>query len=156
MKVSLNVNEATHELDVPPNTLLVDVIRGQLGLTGTHVGCDTSQCGACTVHLDGRAVKSCTILAAQAQGAEILTIEGIGAPGNLHPMQAAFQDKHALQCGFCTPGMIMSAIDLVKQNKASGGPLDERAVREGLEGNLCRCTGYHNIVQAVLSAAQQL
>ncbi len=156
MKVSLNVNEATHELDVPPNTLLVDVIRGQLGLTGTHVGCDTSQCGACTVHLDGRAVKSCTILAAQAQGAEIVTIEGIGAPGNLHPMQAAFQDKHALQCGFCTPGMIMSAIDLVKRNKASGGPLDERAVREGLEGNLCRCTGYHNIVQAVLSAAQQL
>jgi aerobic carbon-monoxide dehydrogenase small subunit len=156
VKISLNVNEATHELDVAPNTLLVDVIRYQLGLTGTHVGCDTSQCGACTVHLGGRAVKSCTILAAQAQGAEIITIEGIGAPGNLHPMQAAFQDKHALQCGFCTPGMIMSAIDLVKQSKASGERLDERKVREGLEGNLCRCTGYHNIVQAVLSAAQQL
>jgi carbon-monoxide dehydrogenase small subunit len=156
VKISLNVNEAAHELDVAPNTLLVDVIRYQLGLTGTHVGCDTSQCGACTVHLGGRAVKSCTILAAQAQGAEIITIEGIGAPGNLHPMQAAFQDKHALQCGFCTPGMIMSAIDLVKQSKASGERLDERKVREGLEGNLCRCTGYHNIVQAVLSAAQQL
>jgi carbon-monoxide dehydrogenase small subunit len=156
VKISLNVNEAAHELDVAPNTLLVDVIRYQLGLTGTHVGCDTSQCGACTVHLNGRAVKSCTVLAAQAQGAEIITIEGIGAPGNLHPMQAAFQDKHALQCGFCTPGMIMTAIDLVKQRKASGDKLDERAVREGLEGNLCRCTGYHNIVQAVLSAAQQL
>jgi len=156
VKVQLSVNEKTHELDVAPNALLVDVIRGPLGLTGTHVGCDTSQCGACTVHLDGRAVKSCTILAAQAQGAEITTIEGIGAPGNLHPMQAAFQDKHALQCGFCTPGMIMSAIDLVKHAKANGGSLDEKAVREGLEGNLCRCTGYHNIVQAVLSAAQQL
>jgi carbon-monoxide dehydrogenase small subunit len=156
VKVQLSVNEQVHTLDVAPNTLLVDVIRGPLGLTGTHVGCDTSQCGACTVHLDGRAVKSCTILAAQAQGAEITTIEGIGAPGNLHPMQAAFQDKHALQCGFCTPGMIMSAIDLVKHAKSNGGPLDEKAVREGLEGNLCRCTGYHNIVQAVLSAAQQL
>jgi carbon-monoxide dehydrogenase small subunit len=152
VRITLNINEAPRELEVAPNALLVDVIRGPLGLTGTHVGCDTSQCGACTVHLNGRAVKSCTILAAQAQGAEITTIEGIGAPGNLHPMQAAFQDKHALQCGFCTPGMIMSAIDLVKQ----GGPLDEKTVREGLEGNLCRCTGYHNIVQAVLSAAAQM
>jgi carbon-monoxide dehydrogenase small subunit len=152
VKVSLTVNETPREAEVAPNTLLVDLIRGTLGLTGTHVGCDTSQCGACTVHLNGRAVKACTILAAQAEGAEVRTIEGIGAQGNLHPMQAAFQDCHALQCGFCTPGMIMSAIDLVEH----GGPLDERAVREGLEGNICRCTGYHNIVRAVLAAADQM
>ena len=152
MKVSLTVNEARREIETSPNTLLVDIIRGPLGLTGTHVGCDTSQCGACTVHMDGRAVKSCTVLAGQAEGATITTIEGIGAPGNLHPMQAAFQDLHALQCGFCTPGMIMSAIDLVKNAET----LDERTVREGLEGNLCRCTGYHNIVQAVLAAAARL
>ncbi len=152
MKVSLTVNERPVEADLPANTLLSDLIRGHLGLTGTHVGCDTSQCGACTVHLNGRAVKSCTILAAQAQGAAVTTIEGIGAPGNLHPMQAAFQDAHGLQCGFCTPGMIMAAIDLVQ----NAGPLDETKVREGLEGNLCRCTGYHNIVKAVLSAAERL
>ena len=152
MKVSLSVNGVAREVDVPPNTLLVDLIRNNLRLTGTHVGCDTSQCGACTVHLDGRAVKSCTILAAQAEGASVTTIEGIGAPGDLHPMQAAFQDNHALQCGFCTPGMIMSAIDLVQ----TGGPLDEKTVRDGLEGNLCRCTGYHNIVRAVLDAAQRM
>ena len=152
MKVSLTVNERPHELDVAPNTLLVDVIRGSLGLTGTHVGCDTSQCGACTVHVDGRAVKSCTMLAAQAQGASVTTIEGIGAPGNLHPMQAAFQNAHGLQCGFCTPGMIMAAIDLVKRS----GSLDDRTVREGLEGNICRCTGYQNIVKAVLAAAPQM
>lgn len=149
MKVSLTVNGARHDVETPDNTLLVDLIRTQLRLTGTHVGCDTSQCGACTVHLNGRAVKSCTILAAQADGAQVTTIEGIGAPGALHPMQAAFQDLHALQCGFCTPGMIMSAIDLVEH----GGPLDEAAVRAGLEGNICRCTGYHNIVRAVLSVA---
>jgi carbon-monoxide dehydrogenase small subunit len=149
VKIRLSVNETEHELETPPNTLLVDIIRNQLGLTGTHVGCDTSQCGACTVHMDGRAVKSCTVLAGQANGASVTTIEGIGAPGNLHPMQAAFQDLHALQCGFCTPGMIMSAIDLVK----SAETLDEATVRAGLEGNLCRCTGYHNIVQAVLAAA---
>jgi carbon-monoxide dehydrogenase small subunit len=148
----MTVNERPVELDLPANTLLVDMIRGSLGLTGAHVGCDTSQCGACTVHVDGRAVKSCTILAAQAQGAKVTTIEGIGAPGNLHPMQAAFQDHHGLQCGFCTPGMIMAAIDLVQQ----GGALDERSVREGLEGNLCRCTGYHNIVRAVLAAAERI
>ena len=149
MNVSLTVNGVARDVDVPPNTLLVDLLRNHLRLTGTHVGCDTSQCGACTVHLDGRAVKSCTILAAQAQGSAVTTIEGIGEPGALHPMQAAFQDSHALQCGFCTPGMIMSAIDLVQ----AGGPLDEQTVREGLEGNLCRCTGYQTIIEAVRAAA---
>jgi len=149
MKVTLTVNGSEHRLDVPENTLLVDLIREELRLTGTHVGCDTSQCGACTVHLNGRAVKSCTVLAAQADGTDITTIEGIGAIDDLHPMQAAFRDCHALQCGFCTPGMIMSAIDLVEQNDG----LDNRAVREGLEGNICRCTGYHNIVKAVLQVA---
>ena len=152
MKISMVVNDAPREVDVPANTLLVEVIRGPLGLTGTHVGCDTSQCGACTVHVDGRAVKSCTMLAVQAEGTQVTTIEGVGMPGNLHPMQAAFQDQHGLQCGFCTPGMIMAAIDLVKRAER----LDERAVREGLEGNLCRCTGYHNIVRAVLSAARAM
>jgi carbon-monoxide dehydrogenase small subunit len=146
----LSVNGVKREVDAAPNSLLVDVLRGEMRLTGTHVGCDTSQCGACTVHLNGRAVKSCTVLIGQAEGAEVVTIEGIGAPGNLHPMQQAFQDNHALQCGFCTPGMIMAAIDLVK----NGGPLDEQKVRDGLEGNLCRCTGYHNIVKAVLSVAE--
>jgi carbon-monoxide dehydrogenase small subunit len=154
MKLSLTVNETPHELEVGANALLVDILRNDLGLTGTHVGCDTSQCGACTVHLDGRAVKSCTVLAGQAQGASVTTIEGLGAPGNLHPMQTAFQDHHALQCGFCTPGMVMSAIDLVK--RANGAGLDEASVREGLSGNLCRCTGYHNIVAAVLDAAQRM
>jgi carbon-monoxide dehydrogenase small subunit len=152
MKLNLTVNGTAHELEVPATTLLVDVIREHLGLTGTHVGCDTSQCGACTVHLDGRAVKSCTVLAGQADGAEITTIEGIGTTEALHPMQAAFREHHALQCGFCTAGMIMAAIDLV----ANGEALDRRTVREGLEGNLCRCTGYHNIVDAVLAAAPQL
>lgn len=149
MKVTLTVNGSGHQFDVAENTLLVDLIREDLRLTGTHVGCDTSQCGACTVHLNGRSVKSCTVLAVQAQGTDITTIEGIGTIDNLHPMQAAFRDCHALQCGFCTPGMIMSAIDLVEQNDG----LDNRAVREGLEGNICRCTGYHNIVKAVLQAA---
>ena len=152
MKVALSVNETEHELDVADNTLLVDVIREHLRLTGTHVGCDTSQCGACTVHMNGRAVKSCTVLAAQADGAEVVTIEGIGSPDALHPMQEAFRDCHALQCGFCTPGMIMSAIDLVENTES----LDNRAVREGLEGNICRCTGYHNIVRAVLQAADAM
>ena len=150
MKISLTVNDVPRELETEPNTLLVDLIRGPLGLTGTHVGCDTTQCGACTVHMDGRAVKSCTVLAGQAQGCSVTTIEGVGAPGNLHPMQQAFQDLHALQCGFCTPGMIMRAIDLVK----TADKLDEATVRDGLSGNLCRCTGYHNIVQAVLAAAK--
>jgi carbon-monoxide dehydrogenase small subunit len=152
VEISLTVNGTTHVLDVPGNTLLVDVIRDDLGLTGTHVGCDTSQCGACTVHLDGRAVKSCTVLAGQADGAEVTTIEGIGTIDDLHPMQAAFREHHALQCGFCTPGMIMSAIDLV----GTSDGLDEQAVRDGLEGNLCRCTGYHNIVNAVLAAQDNM
>ncbi len=153
MKISITVNGTPRDIDVPhANTLLVDVLREQLRLTGTHVGCDTSQCGACTVHLDGRAVKSCAILAAQVDGQSITTIEGIGTPEDLHPMQAAFRDCHALQCGFCTPGMIMSAIDLVENSDK----LDNRAVREGLEGNICRCTGYHNIVKAVLQAQETM
>jgi carbon-monoxide dehydrogenase small subunit len=151
MKVSLTVNDVQHALDVPENTLLVDIIREHLGLTGTHVGCDTSQCGACTVHLNGRSVKSCSVLAGQVQGASVTTIEGIGTVDDLHPMQSAFRDCHALQCGFCTPGMIMSAIDLVAHN----ADLDNKAVRQGLEGNICRCTGYHNIVKAVLQAAAE-
>ena len=150
MKVSFKVNGQAQEIDVPPNTLLVEVLRGALELTGTHVGCDTSQCGACTVHLDGRAVKSCTVLAPQLEGVEVTTIEGIGDSENLHPMQAAFRECHALQCGFCTPGMIMQAIDLVEKNPG----LDNQAIREGLEGNICRCTGYHNIVRAISSVAQ--
>ncbi len=149
MQISLTVNGEAHTLDVPENTLLVEILREHLGLTGTHVGCDTSQCGACTVHLDGRAVKACSLLAGQVDGAAVTTIEGIGTPDDLHPMQAAFRESHALQCGFCTPGMIMRAIDLVGE----GRELDGQAVREGLEGNLCRCTGYHNIVKAVLRAA---
>ena len=151
MEISITVNGKAHALDVPANALLADILREQLGLTGTHVGCDTSQCGACVVHVNGDAVKSCAVLAGQADGADVTTIEGIGTPDALHPMQAAFRDNHALQCGFCTPGMIMSAIDLVRK----GGPLDEQAVRDGLEGNLCRCTGYHNIVKAVQAAASQ-
>jgi len=157
MEVSLTVNGIRHRLDVPPNTLLVDLLRQQLVLTGTHVGCDTSQCGACTVHLDGRPVKSCAVLAGQADGAAVTTIEGIGNPSALHPMQAAFRECHALQCGFCTPGMIMSAIGLVADGELDG--LDSASararVRESLEGNLCRCTGYHNIVDAVLDAAER-
>jgi carbon-monoxide dehydrogenase small subunit len=157
MKVALTVNGTKRAVDVEPNTLLVDLLRKHLNLTGTHVGCDTSQCGACTVHLDGRSVKSCTVLAAQADGATVATIEGIGNAQGLHAMQEAFRECHALQCGFCTPGMIMSAIDLVASHrKNGGGPLTERAVREGLEGNLCRCTGYHNIVRAVLTAAEKM
>jgi len=152
MQINLTVNGTGHSLDVPENTLLVDIIRERLRLTGTHVGCDTSQCGACTIHLDGRAVKSCTVLAGQADGATITTIEGIGSIDALHPMQSAFRECHALQCGFCTPGMIMAAIDLVEHTT----DLDGRGVREGLEGNICRCTGYHNIVRAVLSAAQTM
>jgi carbon-monoxide dehydrogenase small subunit len=152
VKIALTVNDTAHEIEAAPNALLVDLLRGPLGLTGTHVGCDTSQCGACTVHMNGRAVKACTVLAPQAQGATITTIEGLGAPGNLHPMQAAFQEMHALQCGFCTPGMIMTAVDMVQNSDA----LDEAGVRAGLDGNYCRCTGYHNIVQAVLTAAGRM
>jgi len=152
VEISLTVNGTEHTTDVPDNSLLVEIIRERLNLTGTHVGCDTSQCGACTFHMDGRSVKSCTVLAGQADGADITTIEGIGTVDALHPMQEAFRENHALQCGFCTPGMIMSAIDLVENGK----PLDERSVREGLEGNLCRCTGYHNIVKAVLDAQDKM
>ncbi len=152
MNVALTVNGEARSVDVAPNTLLVELLRTHLGLTGTHVGCDTSQCGACTVHMNGASVKSCTMLAMQADSAQITTIEGIGTPERLHPMQAAFRECHALQCGFCTPGMIMSAIDLVKNSPN----LDEAAVRHGLEGNICRCTGYHNIVRAVLTAATEM
>ena len=152
MEISLTVNGTEHTTDVPDNSLLVEIIRERLNLMGTHVGCDTSQCGACTVHMNGRSVKSCTVLAGQADGADITTIEGIGTVDALHPMQEAFRENHALQCGFCTPGMIMSAIDLVEKGK----PLDERSVREGLEGNLCRCTGYHNSVKAVLDAQDKM
>ena len=152
MELSLNVNGVAHRVEAPANALLSDILRERLGLTGTHVGCDTSQCGACVVQLNGDAVKSCTVLAGQADGAEVTTIEGIGAPDDLHPMQAAFRDHHALQCGFCTPGMIMSAIDLASKSEE----LTEEAVRAGLDGNLCRCTGYHNIVQAVLAGARDM
>ena len=152
MNIKIRVNGADQELDAPPNMLLVDLLRERLGLTGAHVGCDTVQCGACTVHLDGRAVKACGLFAVQADGRSITTIEGIGAPDRLHPMQEAFRDCHALQCGFCTPGMIMQAIDLVEHS----GPLDGEAVRAGLDGNLCRCTGYHNIVKAVLKAQEAI
>lgn len=149
MQVSLKVNGEEHNLDVSPSKLLVDFVREDLGLTGTHVGCDTSQCGACTVHLDGKAVKSCSILVAQIDGAEVSTIEGIGTTEDLHPMQAAFRECHALQCGFCTPGMIMQAIELVE----STPDLDDDRIREGLKGNICRCTGYQNIVKAIQMVA---
>ena len=152
MSVSLEitVNGKAVRADVDPRTLLVDFLRNDLALTGTHVGCDTAQCGACTVHLDGQAVKSCNVLAVQARGAKVVTIEGLAAEdGTMHPMQSAFRDCHALQCGFCTPGMVMSAIDLVNAHPRA----DEATIRAGLEGNLCRCTGYHNIVKAVQQAA---
>lgn len=147
--VSMTVNGKAVSGEVEPRTLLVQFIRDQLGLTGTHVGCDTSQCGACVVHVDGTSVKSCTMLAVQAEGAEITTIEGLARDGKLHPMQEAFRENHGLQCGFCTPGMVMSAIDLVK-----GRPdITEKEIREGLEGNICRCTGYHNIVKSIKAGA---
>jgi len=148
--LSLTVNGKPVTAEIDPRTLLVDLLRNELSLTGTHVGCDTGQCGACTVHVDGSAIKACTILAAQAQGATVVTIEGLAAAdGTMHPMQAAFKECHGLQCGFCTPGMVMSAIDLVQRYpKAS-----EQTIREELEGNLCRCTGYHNIVKAVQQGA---
>jgi carbon-monoxide dehydrogenase small subunit len=149
MLLTVTVNGARHEVDAEPRTLLVDLLREQLGLTGTKIGCDTSQCGACTVHLDGHAVKSCTMLAAQADGREVTTIEGITSGDGLHPMQEAFWEHHGLQCGFCTPGMIMTAIDLLAE---SPDATDEE-IRHGLEGNLCRCTGYQNIVAAVRAAA---
>jgi aerobic carbon-monoxide dehydrogenase small subunit len=147
MQVKFKVNGQAVQLDLPPNTLLVQALRDGLSLTGTHVGCDTAQCGACTVLLDGRPVKACNILAAQAEGCEVGTIEGLaGADGSLHPMQAAFKDCHGLQCGFCTPGMVMSALDLCRRHPQAS----EAEIKEQLEGNLCRCTGYQNIVLAVV------
>ena len=147
--IAMTVNGRAVAADVDPRTLLVDFLRTKLGLTGTHVGCDTAQCGACTIHMNGRAIKACNVLAAQAQGATLVTIEGVAPEGAMHPMQAAFKDCHGLQCGFCTPGMVMSAIDLVNRHPQA----DEATIRAGLEGNLCRCTGYHNIVEAVRQGA---
>jgi len=152
VSVTVKVNGKSYTREVEPRMLLSSFIREELGLTGTNIGCDTSQCGACTVHLNGDAVKSCTMLAVQADGAEITTIEGLGTQGNLHPMQQAFWDNHGLQCGYCTPGMIMAAVDLVKRHPDP----TEHDIREGLEGNLCRCTGYHNIVAAVKQAAEAM
>ena len=151
MAVTLNINGVQESHDVEPRTLLVQYIRESAGLTGTNIGCDTSSCGACTVHLNGESVKSCTVLAAQVDGMEITTIEGLAqADGTLHPMQQAFHECHALQCGYCTPGMVMACVSLVEENQS----LTENEVREGLEGNLCRCTGYHNMVKAVLELSQ--
>ena len=152
MKVTITVNGATHTDEVEPRTLLVHYVRETLGLTGTNVGCDTSQCGACTVLMDGQAVKSCTVLAAQADGSEVTTIEGLARNGTLHPVQQGFWEKHGLQCGFCTPGMILTAVDLLQRNPNP----TEAEIRHGLEGNLCRCTGYQNIVKAVQYAAEAM
>jgi carbon-monoxide dehydrogenase small subunit len=150
MHLAITVNEVPREADVEPRTLLVDFLRDHLGLTGTKIACDTSQCGSCTVHLDGDAVKSCTVLAVQADGASVTTIEGLASNGALHAMQEAFREKHGLQCGYCTPGMIMAAVGLLDE----GRDLTDEEIRHGLEGNLCRCTGYENIVRAVREAAE--
>jgi carbon-monoxide dehydrogenase small subunit len=154
--ITVTVNGKAMRRSVPDHTLLSEFLRETLRLTGTHVGCDTSQCGACVVHVDGRAVKSCTTLAASVDGAAVTTIEGIATGGDLHPMQAAFNDHHGLQCGFCTPGMIMSGIDMVNRYKAEGRALTPDAIRHELEGNICRCTGYHNIVKAIEDAAGRM
>lgn len=152
--ISMTVNGKSVSADVEDRTLLVTFIREHLGLTGTHVGCETSQCGACTVHVDGQAMKSCSMLAAMAEGADVTTIEGLApGPDTLHPVQEAFREHHGLQCGFCTPGMIMSATDMIRRYE---GKLDEQTIREQLEGNLCRCTGYHNIVKAIEAAAETM
>jgi carbon-monoxide dehydrogenase small subunit len=151
--VSLTVNGQCVTADIDPRTLLVQFLRDNLRLTGTHVGCDTSQCGACVIHLNGQAVKACTILAVQCEASVVTTIEGLAEGADLHPMQAAFREHHGLQCGYCTPGMIMAAIDLVNRK---GGALDEHTIRSELEGNLCRCTGYHNIVKAVAAGAEAM
>jgi carbon-monoxide dehydrogenase small subunit len=151
--VSLTVNGKPVTADVDSRTLLVQLLRETLRLTGTHVGCDTSQCGACVVHVDGRAVKACTLLAVRAEGASVLTIEGLANGTQLHPMQEAFRENHGLQCGFCTPGMIMTAVDLVRRK---GHDLDEHTIREELDGNICRCTGYHNIVKAIAAGARAM
>ena len=150
IETTVNGKEINHVVD--DNMLLVTFLRETMGLTGTHIGCDTSQCGACVVHVDGVSVKACTILAAQAAGSDITTIEGIGTSDSLHPMQEAFQENHGLQCGFCTPGMVMSAIELVSKNKNAS----EKEIRDGLEGNICRCTGYHNIVKSVKAGAEKM
>jgi len=152
LRVSMTINGKQATKEVEPRTLLVQFLREHMGLTGTHVGCDTSQCGACVVHVNGTSVKSCTLLAVQAEGAEITTIEGLAQNGEMHPMQAAFREHHGLQCGFCTPGMVMSAVDLLRQNPDPS----ETEIREWLEGNICRCTGYHNIVKAIQAAATEM
>ena len=152
VSVKLTVNGKPVTAEVEARTLLVQLLRDTLGLTGTHVGCDTSQCGACTVHVDGHAVKSCTMLAAQAEGAQVTTIEGVAANGSLHPMQKAFNENHGLQCGFCTPGMVMSALDLVKRHPQP----TQAQIKEGIEGNFCRCTGYHNIVKSIEAGAKAM
>ncbi|MET3790358.1 (2Fe-2S)-binding protein [Aquamicrobium terrae] len=151
--VSMTVNGRQVSASVEDRTLLVHFLREHLGLTGTHVGCDTSQCGACVVHVDGKAVKSCSMLAVQASGSEVITIEGLAGMGDLHPVQAAFREHHGLQCGFCTPGMIMTAVDMIRRHPQG---LDEATVRAELEGNICRCTGYHNIVKAILAASRTM
>ena len=151
MKVTITVNGTKHESEIEPRTLLVQYVRDTLGLTGTNIGCDTSSCGACSLHVDGESVKSCTMLAAQADGCDVTTIEGLAKDGVMHPMQTAFMENHGLQCGFCTPGMVMAAIGLLNENP---NPTEEQ-VRIGLEGNLCRCTGYHNIVKSVLACANE-
>ncbi len=148
----MTVNGKPVQGECEDRTLLVQYLREHMGLTGTHVGCDTSQCGCCTVHIDGMPIKSCTLLAVQADGCEVTTIEGLATDGELHPMQAAFRENHGLQCGFCTPGMVMSAIGIIDRNK--GTKLSEKTVRQELEGNICRCTGYHNIVKAILAASE--
>jgi carbon-monoxide dehydrogenase small subunit len=153
-KVSMSVNGKAVEKTVEDRTLLVELLREHLNLTGTHVGCDTSQCGACVVHVDGKAVKSCTMLAAQASGSKVTTIEGLAKGADLHPMQQAFKENHGLQCGFCTPGMIMTAVDMVNRHGAKN--LDEETIRDGLEGNICRCTGYHNIVRSIAAGAKAM
>ncbi len=155
-KISMTVNGKAVSRDVPDNTLLVEFLRENLRLTGTHVGCDTSQCGACVVHVDGKAIKSCTTLAASCDGSSVTTVEGLAKGKELHPVQQAFKDNHGLQCGFCTPGMIMSATDMIERYQASGEELTEAAIRHELEGNICRCTGYHNIVKSIQDAAAKM
>jgi len=157
MKIAMTVNGKSVSRDVPDNTLLVEYIRDHLRLTGTHVGCDTSQCGACVVHVDGQAMKSCTMLAASSEGAAVTTVEGLAkSKDDLHPMQVAFKENHGLQCGFCTPGMIMTATDMVTRYQSHGKEITEAAIRHELEGNICRCTGYHNIVKSIADGASKM
>ncbi|MEC8426601.1 MAG: (2Fe-2S)-binding protein [Pseudomonadota bacterium] len=151
VKINININNKAYSEEVGDNTLLVELLRDKLGLTGTHVGCDTSQCGACVIHVDGDSVKSCTVLAAQVHGKDLTTVEGLASEGQLHPIQKSFQNNHALQCGFCTPGLVMSAVDLLKKNSSPS----EDEIREWFEGHICRCTGYKNIIKAVQEAIKQ-